>query len=851
MVKSSVTKKVLLIQLLVSLAAVGFSTSWLFSEFVSHEQREIEDYTVNLAKIIDTSAKYSAIALGETSGVPVINLVTDAFQKLKTIGPSGSVFVLDRNSRAIGLRVYDEGGLFPDSARPLESSDRLVSLIQPAFSGSAGVVNTYDNHDHQIIVAYAPIPALDMALVMIVHKSEVYAPLFRSIFHILAVCATIIGAGLAATYFLTSSVVRRAQENESRFKRFTQSAIDWYWETDEDLRFHLIEHGDRPGVVPQFSNFIGKKRQDLTIDDITSDAWQEHLSAVNNRLRFKDFQYRILTNGEERTVLISGSPYFSDIGEFSGYRGTGRDITDILDFRLRLKEAEERIRATIDNITVGIIQINENCIIESLNPRAELIFGYSKEELIGKNINILMPTPDRDQHDAYVQKYHNTGHAKIIGIGREVQGLRKNGEIFPLHLGVAVLDLPGGRHFIGSITDLTIEKQLETQLRRAQKMDAVGQLTGGIAHDFNNLLGIIMGNLDLAARDLPADGKLKKYVEKANSAAERGANLTRRLLNFSRQDPTENQVVDINETLRDIRDLIQRSLRSDIRIELSLAEDSWPSCINKGDFEDALVNLAVNARDAMPDGGTLHIETTNKYVEAGKYAHDDLLEPGDYVQLTISDTGIGMDEYTASRIFEPFFTTKPSGKGTGLGMSLVYSFVQRSKGSISVYSEPGYGSTFVIRMPRAIVGDEADAAIAPAATSKTETPSIGNETILIVDDEEELAEVAHAYLSSLGYKTIVTSNASEALAVLQEDEPIHLLFSDVVMPGGMDGFELADQASAMRPGLKILMTSGFTAGAAQRNLDVNVNRYRLLHKPYGNRDLGRAVRDVLDGWRGA
>ena len=169
-------------------------TSWLFSEFVSHEQREIEDYTVNLAKIIDTSAKYSAIALGDTSGVPVINLVTDAFQKLKTIGPSGSVFVLDRNSRAIGLRVYDEGGLFPDSARPLESSDRLVSLIQPAFSGSAGVVNTYDNHDHQIIVAYAPIPALDMALVMIVHKSEVYAPLFRSIFHILAVCATIIGA---------------------------------------------------------------------------------------------------------------------------------------------------------------------------------------------------------------------------------------------------------------------------------------------------------------------------------------------------------------------------------------------------------------------------------------------------------------------------------------------------------------------------------------------------------------------------------------------------------------------------------------------------------------------------------
>jgi signal transduction histidine kinase len=452
-----------------------------------------------------------------------------------------------------------------------------------------------------------------------------------------------------------------------------------------------------------------------------------------------------------------------------------------------------------------------------------------------------MPEPYHSEHDRYISDYLATGTAKIIGIGREVMGHRKDGSTFPMELAVGESPDGGNHAFVGIIRDLTERREAETQraqLRQSQKMEAVGQLTGGLAHDFNNLLAIIIGNLDML-RELRSDDPVTdELAHDALESALRGADLTRRLLAFARRQPLQPERVDINEVIGAIVRLLTRTLGENIAIEMSLAPNIWPVQIDRAQFEAVIANLATNARDAMPRGGTLLIETRNGRLDEGYAAAHTDVTPGEYVVVEISDSGTGMPPDILSRIFEPFFTTKDQGRGTGLGLSMVFGFMKQSGGHISVYSEPGKGTTFRLYLPRL-----PDTAAVPEERSEQLASGGGSETILVAEDNAGMRRIVVRQLEEAGYRVLEAPDAEAAMLILNSAEPVHLLLTDVVMPGVMDGRDLARAAVERRPLLRTLLTSGFPDA---RWSGTGAHSGRLLSKPYRKEELRRAVREVLD-----
>ncbi len=396
------------------------------------------------------------------------------------------------------------------------------------------------------------------------------------------------------------------------------------------------------------------------------------------------------------------------------------------------------------------------------------------------------------------------------------------------------------------VTDKVLaEQRLEVaqeQLRQAQKMEAVGQLTGGIAHDFNNMLAVVSGSLDLLERRTPVDdGRARRLISSAQEASRRAANLTRRLLAFSRQQPLEPEVLDINKLVSGMSDLFRHSLGADVQLETVLAGGIWPAFVDQNQLESILLNLAVNARDAMPGGGHLTIETQNTHLDARYVAEEPGVVPGQYVMLAVTDTGTGMPPEVIAKAFDPFFTTKEVGKGTGLGLSQVYGFIKQSGGHIKIYSEVGQGTTIKLYLPRhigpAVPMESRDhEARLPAAESR--------ELILVVDDEEIVRNVSIEALTELGYGVLSAGGAAEALAIIGERTDIDLLFTDIVMPE-VNGRKLADAVQALRPELPILYTTGYTRNAVVHNgvLDAGVD---LIGKPFTLDELALKVREVLD-----
>jgi nitrogen-specific signal transduction histidine kinase/CheY-like chemotaxis protein len=385
---------------------------------------------------------------------------------------------------------------------------------------------------------------------------------------------------------------------------------------------------------------------------------------------------------------------------------------------------------------------------------------------------------------------------------------------------------------------VTERRTVEEQLRQAQKMEAIGNLTGGMAHDFNNLLGIIIGNLDLLRDRQSGDPDALELTGEALDAALRGADLTRRLLAFARRQPLQPERADVNALIAGIVKLLERTLGEQIQITLDLNPDTWPVVVDPAQLESALTNLATNARDAMHGGGQLIIVTGNRSLDADYTSQHAEVEPGDYALIEVSDTGTGMAPEVASHIFEPFYTTKEPGKGTGLGLSMVFGFIKQSGGHINVYSEVGIGTTFRLFLPRADAGAEAGGTVVPATLVR------GNgETVLAVEDNTSLRRVVVRQLTELGYRVLEAEDAQTALRVL-ESEPVDLLFSDIVMPGGTSGYELARTALSGCPAIKIVLTSGFPEQKIAG--DANAPNLRLLSKPYRKDELGRILRDVLD-----
>jgi PAS domain S-box-containing protein len=384
----------------------------------------------------------------------------------------------------------------------------------------------------------------------------------------------------------------------------------------------------------------------------------------------------------------------------------------------------------------------------------------------------------------------------------------------------------------------------EEALRQAQKMEAIGQLTGGIAHDFNNLLTIIVGNIELLQRRLPDDSaRLRRAADSAMQGARRAATLTQRLLAFSRRQPLSPKPLDANKLVAEMSELLRRTLGETVVLEAVLAGGLWRTQADPNQLENAILNLAVNARDAMPDGGKLTIETANARLdEAYVAALAEPLPAGQYVLIAVSDTGTGMDKATIEKVFEPFFTTKAVGKGTGLGLSQVYGFVRQSNGHVRIYSEPGDGTTIKIYLPR-LVGADPEADEAPAAAGATMRGE--GETVLVVEDEHELRHYTTETLRELGYTVLEAPDGQAALDIVDRHPEIALLFTDVVLAGGINGRALADEALRRRPGLKVLFTTGYTANAIVHHgrLDPGVN---LIGKPFTYAELAARVRSVID-----
>ena len=454
-----------------------------------------------------------------------------------------------------------------------------------------------------------------------------------------------------------------------------------------------------------------------------------------------------------------------------------------------LKESEGRYRAIFETAVDAIIVSNQHGVIEEFSKAAEMMTGYLAAEVTGRNMRVLLPANLREEHDRYTARY--------LWTVRELEVCRKDGTLFPAHLSIAEWWAGGHRHFTGILRDLTVQRQeqlertkLEAQLHQAQKMEAIGNLTGGMAHDFNNMLGVIIGNIDLL-RDLRKDdAEVDELTREALDAAFRGADLTRRLLAFARQQPLRPQRVDVNELVSGITRLLSRTLGEDIEISLDLSAELWPIVVDPAQLEASLTNLATNARDAMPNGGRLIVVTSNRYLDADYAAQHSEVVPGAYVVIEVSDTGSGMTQEVINRIFEPFFSTKGRDKGTGLGLSMVFGFIKQSGGHISVYSESGIGTTFRLFLPRMTedVSTIEESSAVPLVHGR-------GETVLVVEDNAALRRVVIRQLGELGYRVLDAENAAEGLQVMEE-ESIDLLLTDVVMPGGTDGRELARRGPA-------------------------------------------------------
>ena len=566
---------------------------------------------------------------------------------------------------------------------------------------------------------------------------------------------------------------------------------------------------------------------------------------------------------DELLALAEGAPFFK--GTAPGQTLSGRRIdifisiafppddprldsvlVSILDVTER-KRAEDALRASqtqksavIELALDGVIVIDEHGCILEFNPAAERIFGIRRADALGREMaELILPARFRDQHRAGIKRYLASGQHEILGRRLQMTGLRVDGSEFPVELAVNASDVNGRPIFTGFVRDVSAEREAEAQLRQAQKMESVGQLTGGVAHDFNNLLTVIIGSLDLVLDRVQDD--VQSALEPALRAAERGAALVQRLLAFSRRQTLIPEEVDFNRLVAEMEDLLRRTLGEDIEIEMKLNPQLWMALADRGQVENALLNLAVNARDAMPAGGKLTIETGNVHLDEDYAVHNAEVTPGDYVMLAVTDTGKGMPAEVLERAFEPFFTTKDVGKGSGLGLSMIYGFAKQSGGHVKIYSEVDHGTTVRLYMPRQSAATEI---AAPAMAMQHDHPR-GGEVILVVEDDAGVRAFVAGHLRDLGYRVVEAKDGPSALGTLDGPASVDLLLTDVIMPGGMTGRQLSSEATRRRPYLKTLFISGYTRDSIvhQGKLDPGVN---FLSKPFRRRDLALKVREALD-----
>ena len=649
--------------------------------------------------------------------------------------------------------------------------------------------------------------------------------------------------GLQAKLARLLRTLRREAASERNLRSERESLFSAVVESSNDAIITKLLDGPITGwngAAERLFGFTAAETVGENIDIIVPPERRTETSNVVERIRRGEpielyETVRMHKDGRSIDVSLSISPIRTASGKIVGISMAARDITENKQTQKALTQEMEERRRIFDTSNDLILVTDTSGNFIQVSPSVTAILGYQPSDMIGHSA-VKFIHPDDLENTRSEMRAARRGQNKR---NFETRYIDKEGKSVALNW-TGTWSEPVRRHFfIGR--DLTEKQAAEAQLRHVQKMDAIGQLTGGVAHDFNNILTVITGTIGILEDAVAGDPQLAAIARLIDEAAERGANLTKHLLAFARKQPLQPLEVDVNSLVLEAAKLLQPTLGEHIEITPLLAEDAWTALADPSQLTTAVLNLALNARDAMPNGGKLALETSNVYLDENYASMQDEVAAGNYVMIAVSDTGTGIPAALLERVFDPFFTTKEVGKGTGLGLSMVFGFVKQSGGHIKLYSEEGHGTSVKIYLPRA-TGLNQTAAEALVSVDIEG----GSEAVLVVEDDPLVRRYVMTQIESLGYTTLEAANATDALHVIDNGANIDLLFTDVIMPGHMNGRQLVDEALKRRPGLKTLYTSGYTENAIVHHgrLDSGV---LLLAKPYRKSELARMIRLALGG----
>jgi PAS domain S-box-containing protein len=579
-----------------------------------------------------------------------------------------------------------------------------------------------------------------------------------------------------------------------------------------------------------------------TDEDRAAGVPREALKQATETGRFTAEAWRCRKDGSRFWAMVVIDPIRHD-GKLIGFAKITRDMTEQRAVQLEALETERRFRLLVQGVTdYAIYMLSPEGRVTNWNAGAERIKGYTESEILGEHFSRFYTQEDIDigLPRKALETARREGRYEAEGWRR-----RKDGSRFWASAVVDAIYDDGKLVGFAKITrDLTERRAIQMQLEQAQKMEAIGQLTGGLAHDFNNLLTGIIGGLELLKTRIAQGriGDLDRYIAIADGAASRAAALTHRLLAFARRQTLDPKPTNPNKLIEGMEELVRRTMGPEIKVETVLAPDLGPALCDSHQLENAVLNLCINARDAMPGGGRLSIETAETCVDE-RCARECDMEPGRYITIAVTDTGTGMRPDVAAHAFEPFFTTKPAGQGTGLGLSMIYGFAKQSGGQARIYSEPGAGTTVRLYLPRFFGATDREM---PAAKPAEEPRATAGETVLLVDDEPSVRMLITEVLEELGYAAIEAADSASGLKVLQSDVRIDLLITDVGLPGGLNGRQMADAARQRRPDLRVLFITGYAENSSIGN-DVLEPGMHLLSKPFAIQELAGRIRSIIAG----
>ena len=867
--------------ILVMMAAVTVSTAvaiialyeTAFEQERSHLLQNVDDQT-HLMEAVALLHKDHHGGAGHVPEVGTLAAIHDAFEHYPSDGHIAEITVAQQKGDKI-VYLVTHGRVIDLHIEPIPFASQLAEPMRRALTGHSGSMIGLDYRGVKVLAAYQPVAILNVGVVAKMDLAAIRAPFLRGATMVIGLALLLVSVGTLLFVRVTNPMVKHLTETEQRYHRIFSGAPVPIWEQDlssvrdtlQDLRRSGVKElqpylADHPEVVRALVGKIRIKEANaaaLRLFGAHSGrqfiAWCEGICAPAT-LNFSVEKLQAVWGGREallnRTVTVTAldgrdltvqlSIVIPSAGH--GYHSVPVSALDVT-ADVNLRRREEELALILASTGEGIFGMDTAGRCSFVNRAALRILGYPDERaLLGRDIHSLIHHTCRDgtpipPEDCPILRARSQNTAVRL----ENEALwSADGTSFPADYNSYPMLRDGA--IVGTVVtfnDITERKARDAQLVQSQKMDVVGQLTGTIAHDFNNLLTIILTNLHVLEEKLDdaVDAEIGEILDDARSAAQDAAGLTRRLLTFSRRQPLEPQWMNLDVFLEHTCRFLRRVTGDDIALVVQCGGGPLPVRADRQQIENTLLNLAINARDAMPDGGTLTIEATRQWIGTDAAGSRPRLSPGSYVVISITDTGVGMSPDVARRAVEPFYSTKPVGKGSGLGLSSALAFAQQSGGDLSIRSTPGRGTTVSLFLPEAAPpASDAGRQRALPGTSQ------GQATVLVVDDERRMRRLARRTLSDLGYQVLEAENANAATRLLEQDVSVDLLFTDVVMPGEFDGRALGLWASHRRPGLKVLLTSGFPQ-QAPTEAATESQPLPFLKKPYSREQLQEAVQTLL------